>query len=110
MPGTWWKCPAGHDGVQSLYTSVPIAVALVPVQLVQTRFSSTQPASAHVTLIPVGSKLGDVQLAYTSMLRSTLADGTGMTGCAADGVDVGSPTVLVSAGELACGAAFPAAC
>ncbi len=110
MPGTWWKCPAAHDGVQSLYTSVPIAVALVPVQLVQTRFSRTQPALAHVTVIPVGSKLGDVQLAYTSMLRSTLADGTRMTGRVADGVDVGPRAALVSAGELACGVTVPAAC
>jgi hypothetical protein len=74
--------------VQSLYTSVPVAVALVLVQLVQTRSTSTQPSSAHVTLIPAGSKLGEVQSAYTSMLVSTLDDGTGVTDREAAGVGV----------------------
>jgi hypothetical protein len=76
-----------------LYTSVPIAVALVLVQLVQTRFSSTQPASAHVTLIPVGSKLGEVQSAYTSMLLSTPDGGTGVPGA-----ELGAP--VLGAGVL----------
>jgi hypothetical protein len=82
--------------VQSLYTSVPIAVALVLVQLVQTRSSSTQPASAHVTLIPVGSKLGEVQSAYTSMLLSTPDGGTGVPGA-----ELGAP--VLGAGVLAGG-------
>ncbi len=93
--------------MQSLYTSVPVAVALALVQLVQTRSSRTQPASAHVTLIPVGSKLGDVQSAYTLMLVSTLAGGTVMTGREPAGVDVGraepgadARDTLLSAGEL----------
>jgi hypothetical protein len=103
--------------VQSLYVRVPIAVALVLVQLVQTSSSRTQPASAHVTLIQVGSKLGDVQSAYTSMLVSALADGTAMTGGEAAGADVGTAEpdedacgVLVSAGELECRAAIAARC
>ena len=79
--------------MQSLYTSVPIAVALVLVQLVQTRSSSTQPASAHVTLIPVGSKLGEVQSAYTSMLLSTPDGGTGVPGA-----ELGAP--VLGAGAL----------
>ena len=82
--------------MQSLYTSVPSAVALVLVQLVQTRSSSTQPASAHVTLIPVGSKLGEVQSAYTPMLLSTPDGGTGVPGA-----ELGAP--VLGAGVLAGG-------
>lgn len=82
--------------MQSLYANVPIAVALVLVQLVQTRSFSTQPASAHVTLIPVGSKLGEVQSAYTSMLLSTRDGGTGVPGA-----ELGAP--VLGAGVLAGG-------
>jgi hypothetical protein len=73
---------------------VPVPIALVLVQLDHARSFRLQPASAHVTVMAVGSKLGDVQSAYTSMLLSTLvaepdADATGVGAGDAVAADVG---------------------
>jgi hypothetical protein len=77
---------------------VPDPVARALVQFVHVRSVRLQPPSAHVTLIAVGSKLGDVQLAYISMLLSTLvaepdgAEDAGATG--ATGVGAGDAAAL----------------
>jgi hypothetical protein len=47
--------------VQSLYTSVPTAVALVDVHAVQCNPSSTSLASAQASVISGGATLGDRQ-------------------------------------------------
>lgn len=92
--------------MQSLYTNVPVPVAVVGVQLVHTSPSSTHPASAHVKMIDFGSTTGDVQLPYTSMRASTpadVADGAGVAGVdvaeLGAGVDEPAGAVIAPAGE-----------
>jgi hypothetical protein len=53
-----WKCPATHDGVQSLTLALPIAAANALPQPVQVSLSAVKFASAHASVTLAGFVAG----------------------------------------------------